>query len=86
MREADSALAMKNKHSKGDDDARYQGTLLGKQADQQIITIAGGPVGSIHEWGSRLQSRNEWPRISGPGSSTISSAPATPTNGAFGVD
>lgn len=82
----DYVTAMKNKHNKSDDDSRYQGTLLGKQADQQIITILGGPVTSIHEWDNQLRSRNQWPLISGPASSIISSAPATPMNDTFGDD
>ena len=82
-RKADFFPALKQKHNKTGDDSRYQGTLLGKEADQQVITIVGGPVGSIHEWSEQLRSKTISPQLSSPASSGISSAPLTPMNDAF---
>jgi len=86
LKEADFSPAMKKKHNKTGEDSRYQGTLLGKEADQQTITIVGGPVASIHEWDNQLRSRTVSPQVLTPGSSFISSAPLTPMDHTFGDD
>jgi transcription initiation factor TFIID subunit 3 len=75
---------MKNKYNKTGEDSRYQGTLLGKEADQQNIAIVGGPVGSIHEWDNQLRSRMTSPKPSHPASSFVSTSPLTPMDDAFG--
>jgi len=82
---ADILPALKNKYTKTGDDSRYQGTLLGKEADPQIVTIVGGPVGSIHEWGTKLRSKAVVPQLSSPAySGILSSAPLTPMDETFG--
>jgi transcription initiation factor TFIID subunit 3 len=83
VKEADFLPALKTKYNKTGDDSRYQGTMLGKEADLHTITIVGGPVGSIHEWTEQLRSKTVSPRLSSPASSGISSAPLTPMNDAF---
>lgn len=84
LKEADCSPALKKKYNKAGDDARYQGTLLGKEAEQQTINIVGGPVGSILEWHNQLRSRTVSSQVSSPGSSGISSAPLTPMEEALG--
>ena len=73
--------ALKKKHSKMGEESRYQGTVLGKDTEGQLVTIVGGPVGSITDWGSRLRSRTVSPARASPASSGISSAPLTPMDG-----
>jgi transcription initiation factor TFIID subunit 3 len=80
----DSTPALKNKYNKTGEDSRYQGTLLGNDADPQGITIVGGPVASIQEWNNLLRSQTVSPQLSGPESSAFSSAPLTPMDDAPG--
>lgn len=42
--------ALKKKHSKTGEESRYQGTLLGKSADEQPIPIEGDEIQSIDAW------------------------------------
>lgn len=85
--------AIKKKHSKTGEESRFQGTLLGKDADLQQVTIVGGPASSMAEWTRLALSRNtSSPRphshqasqahtdeAATPASSGISSAPPTPS-------
>ena len=76
---ADSHAALKKKHSKTGEESRYQGTILGKDADEQMVAIVGGPVGSISEWGRQLRSKVIIPaEAATTPSSAISSLPLTP--------
>jgi transcription initiation factor TFIID subunit 3 len=85
MLRADLLPALKNKYNKTGEDSRYRGTLLGKEADPQPVTIVGGPAGSIHEWGTKLRSRAMVPQLSSPAySGILSSAPLTPMDETFG--
>jgi transcription initiation factor TFIID subunit 3 len=43
-------LALKKKHSKTGDDAKWQGTIFGKSTDGNEILVEGGPITSISEW------------------------------------
>lgn len=71
-------VALKKKHSKTGEESRYQGSLLGKDADEQNVVIVGGQAGSIQEWGTQMRSRTISPAGATPASSGISSAPLTP--------
>ena len=76
---------MKKKHSKTGDDSRYHGTVLGKDVEEQSITIVGGPVTNLRDWGLRLKStRNtshvDTSEVATPATSGISSAPDSPIN------
>lgn len=42
--------ALKKKHSKTADDAKYQGTIIGRGLDGGEVQVEGGPETSIHEW------------------------------------
>ncbi|KAF7502589.1 hypothetical protein GJ744_005454 [Endocarpon pusillum] len=76
----DYVTALKKKNNTIGDDSRYQGTTLGKEAEQATVPIVGGPVGSIHEWYSLLRSRAVSVQLSSPSSpGSLSSVPATPT-------
>ncbi|TFA98498.1 hypothetical protein CCMA1212_009769 [Trichoderma ghanense] len=46
----DYLAALKKKHSKTGDDAKWQGTIFGKSTDSNEILVEGGPVTSISEW------------------------------------
>ncbi|KAF5023599.1 hypothetical protein F66182_4357 [Fusarium sp. NRRL 66182] len=45
--------ALKKKHSKTGDDAKYHGTILGRGHDTGEIQVEGGPATSITEWISK---------------------------------
>ena len=82
---------MKTKHSKTGEETRYQGTLLGRDADDQAVVIVGGPVSSLQEWGlkvksSRAASNSASTTAPTPATSGISSAPDTPVEGDDGDD
>lgn len=75
--------ALKKKHSKSGEETRYQGTLLGKDAEDQTVVIVGGPVSTLQEWGmkvksSRVVSHPPSTTAPTPATSGISSAPDTP--------
>ncbi|KAL2212284.1 hypothetical protein CC79DRAFT_360437 [Sarocladium strictum] len=42
--------ALKKKHSKTADDAKYQGTIIGRGLDAGEVQVEGGPETSIHDW------------------------------------
>ncbi|KAL7945870.1 hypothetical protein V8C42DRAFT_321794 [Trichoderma barbatum] len=46
----DYLAALKKKHSKTGDDAKWQGTIFGKFTDGNEILVEGGPITSISEW------------------------------------
>ncbi|KAL7788248.1 hypothetical protein V8C37DRAFT_389013 [Trichoderma ceciliae] len=46
----DYLAALKKKHSKTGDDAKWQGTIFGKCTDGNEILVEGGPLISINEW------------------------------------
>lgn len=54
-------IALKKKHSKTGDDAKWQGTIFGKCTDNNEILVEGGPITSINEWISQRA-----PEISSP--------------------
>ena len=70
--------ALKKKHSKTGEESRYQGSILGKDADGQNVVVVGGQFGSISEWGAQVRSRAVGAAKGTPASSGISSAPLTP--------
>ena len=49
--------ALKKKHSKTGEESRYQGTVLGKIADEKPVRIEGGHVESIQAWEARLREK-----------------------------
>ncbi|KAK5990895.1 Transcription initiation factor TFIID subunit 3-like protein [Cladobotryum mycophilum] len=46
----DYLAALKKKHSKTGDDAKYQGSIFGRFNDVGEIQVEGGPITSIDEW------------------------------------
>ncbi len=50
---------LKKKHSKTGEESRYQGTALGKDIRERVITIEGGEVGCIRDWDARLRKRGK---------------------------
>ncbi|KAF1808487.1 hypothetical protein P152DRAFT_382328, partial [Eremomyces bilateralis CBS 781.70] len=53
----DYLTALKRKHSKTGDQSRFQGTVLGIEADDHDITIEGGPVASLTDWQVMVRQR-----------------------------
>ncbi|KAI9838615.1 MAG: hypothetical protein M1819_004929 [Sarea resinae] len=53
----DFLTALKKKHSKTGEESRFQGTALGKQAEDKEIKIEGAPVDSIRAWEAQLRHR-----------------------------
>ncbi len=47
-------VALKKKHSKTGEESRYQGTVLGIQAEDKVVRIEGGHVESIQAWEAQL--------------------------------
>lgn len=47
---ANSCIALIKKHSKGADDTKFLGTLLGRPIEQGEVAIEGGGPTSIREW------------------------------------
>ena len=43
-------IVLKKKHSKTGEESRYQGTALGKAADDRPIRIEGGPAETLQDW------------------------------------
>ncbi|KAK0392472.1 hypothetical protein NLU13_1967 [Sarocladium strictum] len=52
--------ALKKKHSKTGDDAKYQGTIIGRGVDSGEVQVEGGSETSIDEW---IAKRSGAPRI-----------------------
>ena len=49
--------ALKKKHSKTGEESRFQGTALGKSADDKPVKIDGGPLDSVEAWEAKLRQR-----------------------------
>ena len=45
------------KHGKAEEDSRYQGTILGQDAETQTVAISGGQVSSLSEYMDQFKSR-----------------------------
>jgi transcription initiation factor TFIID subunit 3 len=50
-------LVLKKKHDKGDEESRYDGTILGKESEPHIIPVEGGEITSLKEWADMLHKR-----------------------------
>lgn len=44
------SAVLKKKHSKTGEESRYQGTVLGKPAEDKLIVIEGSYIESIKDW------------------------------------
>lgn len=55
VKEDDFFTALKKKHSKSGDDSRFQGTVLGRPADEKDVVVEGGPVQRLRDWRPRLE-------------------------------
>ncbi|KAL9111343.1 MAG: hypothetical protein Q9227_004220 [Pyrenula ochraceoflavens] len=73
----DYLTALKKKYSKTGEESRYQGSVLGKDSDDQPVMIVGGPVGSLSEWPQHMKTAASSVAAT-PATSGISSAPDTP--------
>ncbi|KAF2836257.1 hypothetical protein M501DRAFT_1019059 [Patellaria atrata CBS 101060] len=62
----DYLTMLKKKHSKTGEESRYQGTVLGKPADDKLVHIEGDQnAKSIHEWVNWIKERAESPPENG---------------------
>ncbi|KAI9847408.1 MAG: hypothetical protein M1837_002597 [Sclerophora amabilis] len=68
----DFLTALKKKHSKTGEESRFQGTVLGKSAEDRPVKIEGGPVGSIEEWAELIRLNAREAAASSPSSSSTS--------------
>ncbi|EON61966.1 hypothetical protein W97_01184 [Coniosporium apollinis CBS 100218] len=68
----DYLTALKKKHSKTGEESRYQGTVLGKPAEDRPIKIEGGPADSFQEWVRQTQERAAKQSISAYSNSHVS--------------
>lgn len=59
VKEDDFFTALKKKHSKSGDDSRFQGTVLGRPADEKDVVIEGGPVQRLRDWRPRLEKNTQ---------------------------
>jgi transcription initiation factor TFIID subunit 3 len=50
----DYLTVLKKKHSKTGEESRFQGTVLGKAAENRAIKIEGGPAESLTEWNNLM--------------------------------
>ena len=75
---ADVASVLKKKHSKTGEESRFQGTVLGKGADEKPRRIDGNSVDSIRSWENRLRQTSTAP--STPLSNGISTPPSAMTS------
>ncbi|KAI5370556.1 Putative bromodomain associated domain, histone-fold [Septoria linicola] len=55
VKEDDFFTALKKKHSKSGDDSRFQGTVLGRPADEKDVLLEGGPYQRVQDWRPRLE-------------------------------
>ena len=70
-------VALKKKHSKTGEESRYQGTVLGKTAEEHPIVIEGG-VQSIKDWGMQIKTKEVIPESVSPHMSSTFSHPSEP--------
>ncbi len=56
--------ALKRKHAKTRDgeEARYAGTILGRDREESEVRIEGWEIGNLNEWGERMRKRNDVPK------------------------
>jgi transcription initiation factor TFIID subunit 3 len=48
---------MKKKHSKTGEDARFQGTVLGREPEPRLVKIDGGPE-SLQQWHAQVREKS----------------------------
>ncbi|KAL1955902.1 hypothetical protein VTO42DRAFT_7975 [Malbranchea cinnamomea] len=78
LEKEDFLSVLKKKHSKTGEESRFQGTVLGKDAEPRRIIIEGG-VESIQEWAEQLvRSRKSSQTDGGQTTSNVNSAPNIP--------
>ncbi|KAE8445921.1 hypothetical protein EG329_012700 [Mollisiaceae sp. DMI_Dod_QoI] len=51
----DYLTALKKKHSTGDEETRYNGTVLGKPAEPRAVKVEGSDIASLKEWAEKLK-------------------------------
>jgi transcription initiation factor TFIID subunit 3 len=71
-----SLAAMKKKHSKTGEESRFQGTVLGKEAEARPVKIDGGPE-SLQEWHERVRERSAKLNASRAGNGYTAPLPST---------
>lgn len=49
---------LKKKHSRTGEEARFQGTVLGKEMETRIVKIEGGPAESLQDWLKMTRDKN----------------------------
>jgi transcription initiation factor TFIID subunit 3 len=78
-----TCAALKKRQGKTGEESRYQGSVLGKDAELQGVNIVGGPVTKISEWRRKAQTARSNSIVAGatPATSGISSVPMTPGDG-----
>ncbi|KAI9714049.1 MAG: hypothetical protein M1820_000779 [Bogoriella megaspora] len=54
-RREDYLSVLKKKHSKTGEEARFQGTVLGKPAEDRHIKIEGGPAENLQDWNEQIR-------------------------------
>ncbi|KAG9554290.1 hypothetical protein KCU79_g11520, partial [Aureobasidium melanogenum] len=55
----DYLTVLKKKHSKTGEESRFQGTVLGKPAEDRPLKIEGGPVETLTEWNNLMHDHSE---------------------------
>ncbi|KAK6372962.1 hypothetical protein LTR64_004881 [Lithohypha guttulata] len=78
----DYVTAIKKKHSKTAEESRFEGTMLGRDADLQPVSIAGGPIGSLSQWNAARMQAAASAHGAQSVSSAVSSALSTPIDSA----
>ncbi|KAI9722736.1 MAG: hypothetical protein M1812_001667 [Candelaria pacifica] len=73
----DYLTVLKKKHSKTGEESRYQGTVLGKSAEDRQVKIEGGAVESIQAWEAQLRAIP--PSTSSSSTLTDPMTPASPS-------
>lgn len=53
------STVLKKKHSKTGEESRYQGTVLGKAAEDRPIRIEGGPAETLEDWNRYVRERSK---------------------------
>ncbi|KAI9657742.1 MAG: hypothetical protein M1821_002918 [Bathelium mastoideum] len=76
-RREDYLTVLKKKHSKTGEESRYQGTVLGKAADDRPIRIEGGPAETVQDWYRNVRERS---RTKSPERELASDSPLSALN------
>lgn len=76
----ETIVAIKKKHSKTAEDSKFEGTMLGKDADLQPVSIAGGSIETLSQWNAARLNGGYLTRSTSPPGSAISSALSTPVD------